>query len=717
MIWLTLTGVLLVLGFRLPPDLRFLRRYKYLWLTGGLILTAMTFGFGVNPLGYGPRMWLGCCGIYLQPSEPLKLLMIAFLAAYMADRQTLLALAHQSQPVSNKQPEVRSPLGGWVVPFVPLIAPSVLMIGLAVAVLAIQRDLGAAAIFLFLYAAMVYVTSQRRIVLLLAALSLICAGILGYLLFDVVSVRVEAWLNPWEDPSGQSYQIVQSLLSVANGGVIGRGPGLGSPELVPVSHSDLIFAAVIEQTGLVGALGLILIIVLMVSRGLVIAVRRPEPYLRYLAAGISAYLGAQSLLIMGGALRLLPLTGITLPFVSYGGSSLLISMLGLMLLMIMSKPSESQTQKPINPQPYLHLGLVLGVGFVVTALAAGWWAIYRAPGLLVRTDNPRRAVGDRFVRRGAVLDRSARPISETTGEPGAYSRRINYPALSNVVGYTSSTYGQSGLEESQDPFLRGLEGNPLSEVIWNELVYGQPPPGRDIRLSIDLNLQQKADQLLEGKRGALVLIDARTGEILAMASQPGFDANELVSDWEELIDDPEAPLLNRAVMGRYPIGSLVDEFPAGILAAGKSLGTVIGLQTGDISFKSPDGTGIQTYSPLQLALTAATVTAEGVRPVPRMVMAVDDSENGWTPLPAEDKSLAAVPTEDANLLAKTHALKGEGFWQVVKVVQDNQNSPLTWLIGGALPNSASNPLALAIVLERDDPGAAQLIAKELLSGF
>jgi len=311
-LWLLVSAAVLILGFRLPANLGFLRRYKYVWLTGSLLLTALTLFLGVNPLGYGPRMWLGFLGVYFQPSEPLKLLLIAYLAAYMADRQALLSAAGGDG--SN-----------WAAPLFPLVAPTLVLVAVAIALLGIQRDLGTASILLFLYAVMVYVSSRQPRVLLFAGLGLLLAAGIGALAFDIVAVRMQVWLNPWQDPSGRAYQIVQSIIAVANGGAVGRGPGLGSPELVPVSHSDLIFSAVAEQTGLLGQIGLLSLVALIVGRGLLIVLHSPDHYRRYLAAGLTAYLAGQSLWIMGGSLRLLPLTGITLPFVSYGGTSLLVS--------------------------------------------------------------------------------------------------------------------------------------------------------------------------------------------------------------------------------------------------------------------------------------------------------------------------------------------------------------------------------------------------------
>jgi cell division protein FtsW (lipid II flippase) len=235
-IWLGLALAGSALGTRLPLHLNFLRRYKYLWLTSGLILTALTLFFGTNPSGFGPRQWLGCCGIYLQPSEPLKLLLIAYLAAYLAD--------NHSRPISSGSRES----------LLPLLAPTFIMTGIALLLLLVQRDLGTATIFLFIYAAVVYIGSEKKRIIFATIASLAVVGIAGYRIFDVVRLRVDSWLNPWLDPTNRSYQIVQSLIAIASGEVIGRGPGMGNPALVPLTHSDFIFTAITEETGLLGAL-------------------------------------------------------------------------------------------------------------------------------------------------------------------------------------------------------------------------------------------------------------------------------------------------------------------------------------------------------------------------------------------------------------------------------------------------------------------------------
>ena len=701
-LWLVVSLGIFILGLRLPADLRFLRRYKYLWLTGGLLLTALTLVFGTNPLGDGPRLWLGCCGFYFQPSEPLKLLLIVYLAAYLAG----------AMPI-NLRP--------W-----PLLAPTLVVTGLALLLLLVQRDLGTASIFIVLYTIVLYIASGRKRVLLVSLVGLGLAGLAGYFLFDVVRLRMDAWLNPWLDPSGRSYQIVQSLMAVANGGIGGRGPGMGSPGLVPISISDFIFSAISEESGLVGTIGLFALLGLFLARGMSVALRASDSFRRLLAAGLTAYLGAQSLLIIGGNLRLLPLTGVTLPFVSYGGSSLLTSYISLLLLLLISSQPEEEPAPLPRPQPYLIVTGMLGLGLIAASLANGWWAVWRGPDLLARTDNARRAISDRYVQRGGLLDRNSTAINLTQGESGSYTRVYSYPDLAPIAGYTHPIYGQAGLEASLDPYLRGLQGNPASLSWWDHLLYGQPPPGLDIRLTIDLDLQSNTDALLGEHAGALVLLNAQSGEILVMASHPTYDPNKLDEEGDSLAQDPGAPLLDRAGQGLYPLGMVPTPF---LFAAGLSENAphndLIQLYDALGFYTTPElrlpvaaastVSGELRVSPLQMALAAATLSNQGILPAPRLVMAVNTPQQGWVILPPLGEPVQALSAQSASSTAESLMVSGQPFWQASgKGVETQGHKTITWYLTGTLPGWQGTPLALVIAVEEDNPSFTEYLGQTLM---
>lgn len=710
--WLVIASGILIAGMRFYPKAFLIRKYKYTWLTASLVLTASTFIWGTNPMGYGPEMWLGCCGIYLQPSEPLKFMLIAYLAAYLADQQPFLVLASHK---GNKPAERAQEAGhqGTITRLLPLLAPTVVMTAMAILLLFIQQDLGTATIFLLLYAVIVYVATANLNVIWLSSVLLTLAFFIGSRLFDVVQVRLESWLFPFQDPSGNSYQIVQALIAFANGELFGRGLGVGFPYLVPVAHSDFIFASIVEESGFLGGLALIACLVIFFYRCIRNALKTGEPYKRFLGIGLTAYLVGQSILIIGGNLRLLPLTGITLPFMSYGGSSLVVSFLSALFLVLISQNDEEPAAPVLDPQIFrivstAFLSLLLMLGFLL-----GWWTIYRSPGLLDRTDNPRRTISDTLVRRGSILDRQSFPINESSGQPGTYERVVNVPALSNILGYTNPTYGQSGLEASMDDYLRGEQGNPAGLIWWYRLLYGYPPPGRDIRTSLDLRLQQQMDALLQPHKGAAILINANTGEILAMSSSPTFDGNLLESHWDDLINDPDAPLVNRVIQGQYPVGELLEGEFETLLEAGQiSPAPLVRLPVNQLNTEITD---VRFASPLQIVLACAAISNGGVQPAPILVTGVDTETEGWIILPPVDKPVQLFSEGEARRIRESFREPQLGTWQSSQVVEKPAGGNVTWYVGGTSTGLEDISYAIVVLLEADDLPAANEIGQAMLS--
>jgi cell division protein FtsW (lipid II flippase) len=699
-IWMSVSVLVFILALYIPQNLSFLRQYKYILLTSGLFITALTLLFGTNPMGVGPRLWLGCCGVYFQPSEPLKLLLVIYLAAYFADRSRVSISILQSA----------------------LLIPTLVVTGIALLLLGVQRDLGTASIFIFIFTIMLFLATNKRRVLFITVVFLTITLGIGYFFIDVIRIRVDGWLNPWSDPAGNSYQIVQSLLAIANGGILGRGIGIGSPLLVPVAISDFIFAAIAEETGLIGALGLIALIGLILARGFIISLRAADRFRRYLAAGIVTYLGVQSLLIIGGNLRLFPLTGVTLPFVSYGGSSLLTSYIALFMLLVISNREDSEPAPLQDSRPYTLLAGILIFGLFAAALTSAWWAMTRAQDLLNRTDNPRRAIADRYVLRGKILDRNNDPINITTGESGTYTRYYLYPSLAPITGYTHPVYGQAGIESALDDYLRGMQGNPSSLIWWDRMVYGTPPPGLDVRLSLSLTLQAKADELLNKHTGAMILMNAETGEILVMASHPGYDPNQLDVTGASLAQDESAPLVNRAAQGLYPLEDLLLPLlydgqtqirAVELNARYRELG-LFNAPALNIPLDYRNAESNVRASPLQISLIAAALSNDGVKPAPRIATAVNTPAQGWVTLAAESQPAQALPRELANDASSSRIVKGEPYWRHSAQAKVNDDI-FTWLLAGTLPDWGGTPLALVITLEEDNIALAKQIADKIFN--
>jgi cell division protein FtsW (lipid II flippase) len=324
-VWLIVSvAVMVALSFA-PRHLRWLSSYRYLWLFSGLGLLALTILIGSNPSGFGPRLWIGMADIYLQPSELLKVILVAFLASYLTDHQALLT-------------EHSFTLGSVRIPLFSFLVPLLIMWGFCLIILLWQRDLGTATLFFVMFILMLYIASGRKVYLFGGGGLLLLVAVVAYEAFDVVRQRVDIWYNPWPEAQNRAYQIVQSLLAFAAGGVFGQGVGQGSPSYIPVVHSDFVFAALAEEWGLLGTLAVTACILLLVMRGLRLALLlHQRPFHALLASGLSITLAVQSLLIMGGALKLIPLTGVTLPFLSYGGSSLLVSFIMLGILLMLSE--------------------------------------------------------------------------------------------------------------------------------------------------------------------------------------------------------------------------------------------------------------------------------------------------------------------------------------------------------------------------------------------
>lgn len=336
-IWMALGSLAALAVALFPRPLIQLQRYRYTLLTGGLILLGLTLLLGVNPSGGGAELWLPFPvpfygRIYFQPSELLKLVMVLFFASYFTEREPLYRLESLSRPGKVSW---RTRLTGQL----PFLGPLLLAWGFSVLLLVWQRDLGAATLFFLLFLALLYLATGRLSYVVTGLILFAVAAIAAYFLFnDVVFGRLVAWLNPWPNASDSAYQIVQSLYALASGGVLGQGIGLGYPGYIPVVHSDFAFAAIAEEWGLIGSIVTVICFAVLAQRGVRIALQfstgpRPQHFYGYLAAGITVLFSTQALLIMGGVTKLLPLTGVTLPFVSYGGSSLLTSavMMGLFL--------------------------------------------------------------------------------------------------------------------------------------------------------------------------------------------------------------------------------------------------------------------------------------------------------------------------------------------------------------------------------------------------
>lgn len=299
-----------------------LTSYQYILGLACLVLLALPLLFGTE-IG-GSRNWLVLGPVQVQPSEFSKILLVLFLSAYLADHEEVLTAAKHRFFILQLPP-------------LRFIAPLLCIWGMAILMFVVARDLGSALLFFGIAVFMTYMATGSRSYVFIALLVFSLAAALSYALFGHVRVRFDIWLDPWADPNGMAYQVVQSLFAFGSGGVWGTGFAHGHPGLIPEVHTDFIFAAVAEELGLIGSLTLLLGYAVFFLVGIRTALAAETMERILLAAGTSVVFLLQAFIIMAGVTKFLPLTGITLPFVSYGGSSMVSSFLLLGLLAVLSQ--------------------------------------------------------------------------------------------------------------------------------------------------------------------------------------------------------------------------------------------------------------------------------------------------------------------------------------------------------------------------------------------
>jgi cell division protein FtsW (lipid II flippase) len=302
---------------------RDLERYRYTVAVIGLALLLVPLVPGLGVEINGARIWVRAGPVSFQPGEFAKLALAVFFAAYLVERREILgAGARKFGPVAVPDPKHLGPiLLAWAASLVVMVA---------------ERDLGSSLLFFALFLVLLWVGTEQASYLV-AGVALFAAGaVAAWQMFAHVRLRVEMWLDPWQDVGDGGYQIVQAAFAMSDSGLGGTGIARGGQVRIPYSESDFIFAVIAEELGLVGATLVLAAFVCMVGAGLRIAIEAERPFDKLLATGLTTLLGVQAFVIIGGVIRLLPLTGVTLPFVSYGGSSLVANYVLLAILLRIS---------------------------------------------------------------------------------------------------------------------------------------------------------------------------------------------------------------------------------------------------------------------------------------------------------------------------------------------------------------------------------------------
>jgi cell division protein FtsW (lipid II flippase) len=339
LVWLLVAlAIATTIGIVVRSD-SWLRRYKYTWAAAGVALLLLTFVFGseVN----GQRLTLDLGPISGQPSELLKVILVVFLAGYLSENRALIV-------------EQDTRIGPLRLPPLPYLAPMVVMWAIALGIVVVQRDLGAALLFFGVFLAMLYVATGRISLVVIGLILFVLGSALMATLFETIRTRVDIWLDPFADPLGAGYQVVQALHAFARGGLLGVGLGAGLPEIaghppIPAVHTDFPLAALGEELGLLGVVAILGLFLVVVERGMRIGAAAADDFRSLLAVGLALVIGIQAFIIAAGNLKVLPLTGVTLPFISYGGSSLLANAVIIGLLLALS-------DKGVEPPPPPRVG-------------------------------------------------------------------------------------------------------------------------------------------------------------------------------------------------------------------------------------------------------------------------------------------------------------------------------------------------------------------------
>ena len=570
LIILFVSVALMVGTLALVKNLDVVKRYKYTFGIIGIVLLMLPIFIGTTISG--SKLWIRIAGFTIQPGEFAKVFIVLFLAGYLAENRELLSISNRT-------------ILGVKVPRFRLLLPLFAVWGVCLVVVVFERDLGSAVLFYTIFLLMLYVATGRISYVLIGLVLLAVGGVAAYKFLSHVQVRFQVWMNPFKDAQGQGYQIVQSLYSLADGGLAGVGIGKGMSNNIPVVESDFIFSAIGEEMGLLGGGAVLILFMLFAVRGLTTAARAKSDLAAFSATGLTAAISFQAFLIVGGVTRLIPLTGVTLPFMSQGGSSLLASFVIVALLLRAGDEATGREAELTGTGTMVPLtdGQVAGASaaqtgtrfaattagygrrgahstgsrmrrrlldtpesgvlgrvalanrltravFAFTALFAilignlTYVQVIQAKTYQDMPTNNHTIARSKYIQRGSIITSDGATLAESLQqEDGTYVR--SYPngnLAAHVVGYASQQYGTTGIEGVMNDTLTGSK----DYSSWNNALLslaGQTQPGNTVKLTIDSRIQTAAEQALKGFKGAVVVLDPRTGAVLACASAPSYD--------------------------------------------------------------------------------------------------------------------------------------------------------------------------------------------------
>lgn len=532
--------------------LEVLKSKTFLFVYGFLGAALLAFVYALGSVTYGSKLSMELLGLAFQPSEFVKIIFSFFLAG----------LLYQTNRLGR-------------------VLLSGVLSAVYVLLLVASKDLGAALIYCVIYLAVVYASTGKRRYLMGGIVIGGLAGVAAYYLFAHVRVRVGIWLDPWSDVDGSGYQLTQSLFGIGMGDWFGRGIGRGIPETIPFVDEDFVFSAIAEELGVVFGVLLIMVYLNIILHFLQTAQRLKDRFYRLASVGITASIGIQTFLTIGGGSRLIPLTGVTLPLISNGGSSAMatILMFGVMFGVSLLRQDElkaaeksgGETEAVDEIEVLLEMKRKRGIFWLgaihiaLFLLMCGnlfYFTIVQREEVINDTYNHKRQeLLAEENSRGAIYAADGTVLAQTLDlADGTQQRSYPYGDLyAHVIGYVPN--GGSGVEQAANMMLLNSSIT-MPEILANQLE-GRKNPGDSVYTSLDPELQQIAYDSLGVYHGAVIVTEAKTGRILAMVSKPDFDPNEIEIIWEDLIVDEESSVLvNRVTQGLYPPGSTFKIFTA-----------------------------------------------------------------------------------------------------------------------------------------------------------
>lgn len=563
-----IVAVSMIIAMIIPFFMKYvnlIRKAEFLYAIIGIgILCAVLLS---GKISNGSKLAFSIMGLSFQPSEFVKIIYVFFVAGILSRAKYF-----------------------WH------IALSAFIAAIHVLILVASRDLGSGLIYFITYVVMLFIATQKFKYLFTGLFGAGIASVAAYFMFSHVRVRVAAWLNPWSDINATGYQIAQSLFGIGTGGWFGMGIDAGSPNSIPYVEQDFIFSAICEEYGLIFGICLILICVSMFLELVRISHSCDDLFIKYSVYGLGIVYVVQLFLTIGGNSKFIPLTGVTLPLISYGGSSVLATMIMFAVVQgfqifnlnfnqgyfemyddngeygnsygydVYEGGYENQYYEQDNSEyyyeessyvtfPKIHMNIIAGVFVVAFIAICGYlshFIYFDSPQVINNTyNNKRQEILATKTIRGDILSSDGEILATTLDD----TEERYYPygeVFSHAVGY--STNGRLGVEQSANIYLVSSDvslGNKLQNSLDDEKYMGNT-----VVTTFNAELQSYAHKELGIYKGAIIVTEPTTGKVLAMVSKPDFDPNVIDEIWDDIVDDTESSILvNRATQGLYPPGS------------------------------------------------------------------------------------------------------------------------------------------------------------------